>query len=125
MFDERDTAEARDVARARGYRIREVLPTVDAQERFRAEDFPCDLCFTHDLPHLVDNGCEFYWEHKGRKPCPRFGNGRGPRAGSATSLFHKLHWDGGWVARSEAEYQAAHARVEGDGQHDWYARRPS
>ena len=74
-----------------------MLPGAAAQEQYPLEQYPCRRCAKEGLPHLVDNGSEFYWEHQHEAPgssarscCSRFGTDelRGkPREGTAVSQF--------------------------------------
>lgn len=129
MTGSHDTPETREEARARGYRDREVLPSKRAQERYPLSEFPCERCEKEGLPHLVDNGCEFYWHHQEEPPgntsrsgCPRFGGqfcGSRPKPGTATSLFKKSLK--GYPVRTEEEYLEAQRKVEEFGADDaWY-----
>lgn len=133
---EGETPEERDEARTRGYRLRELLPSQRAQERYPLEKYPCDRCANpkEGLPHLVDNGSEFYWHHQhdppgssARSGCPRFGDsehcGNRPRPGTATSLWVKKlggppNYSKLYPARTEEEYLAAFRAVEEDGADD-------
>lgn len=99
-----------------------------AQERYPLEKYPCRWCADQELPHLVDNGSEFYWHHYhphlGRSGCSRFGSsqfcGDNPRRGTATSLFLKKMQNGSifYEARSEEEYLKAQRDVEEHGADD-------
>ena len=106
-----------------------IEPSVKAQERYPLSEYPCKRCEQEGLPHLVDNGCEFYWEHQEEPPgntsrsgCPRFGGARcgdRPKPGTATSLFKKAMK--GYPARTEEEYLRAQENVEERGADDhWY-----
>lgn len=130
---EDETLQEREGARKRGYRNRTLHPSKRAQERYPIEEFPCSRCADpkEGLPHLVDNGSEFYWHHQHEAPgssarsgCPRFGDsdrcGNRPRPGTATSL-----WKGkcqGWRMRTEDEYQKALKSVEENGADDAWNR---
>lgn len=131
-----DTHLKREAARKRGYRSHredgEITPSERAQERYPLADYPCERCADpkQGLPHLVDNGSEFYWHHQHeaaswRSGCPRFGDskhcGNYPRPGTATSLFktmlnanyHKIN-----PPRDEDEYLKAQEAVEKHGADD-------
>jgi len=134
MRDSHDTPETREAARARGYRLRDVLPSEKAQERYPLSEYPCSRCEKEGLPHLVDNGSEFCWEHQhdppgssARSGCSRFGRsalcGSRPRPGTATSLFRQKI-DGRHVARTEEEYLQAQEAVEECGADDKQERLP-
>lgn len=137
-----DTPQTRRAARARNYRHPQqdgfIFPSEKAQERYPVDQYPCSRCTNpkEGLPHLIDNGSEFYWHHQHKKPgssarsgCPRFGGlfcGDVPRPGTATSLFEvKLTHTARkiYVARSEKEYLAAQQAVEEEGADDGYLRR--
>ena len=135
-----DTLETRETARKRGYRNNrvdgDILPSERAQERYPLAEYPCERCADprQGLPHLTDNGSEFYWHHQHeaaswRSGCPRFGPdqhcGSRPRPGTATSLFKKmlnLSYDVIYPARTEDEYLHAQEDVEVHGADDASAR---
>ncbi len=56
--------------------------------RYPLVGYPCVRCEREALPHLVDNGAEFYWEHQhyetgmssARSGCPRFNDRDGFQA---------------------------------------------
>jgi len=60
-----------------------VHPNRSARGRYPLLSYPCKRCEREALPHLVDNGAEFYWEHQhyetgmssARSGCPRFNDG--------------------------------------------------
>lgn len=97
MTDDYDTPQQREIDRRRDYRERVMNPSQRAQERYPIDEYPCRRCETQALPHLADNGSEFFWEHQhpeigasGRSFCPRFGGDEHfgkPRPGTATSLW--------------------------------------
>lgn len=71
-----------------------VYPSEEAQALYPLKENPCSRCENEHLPHLVDNGSEFYWEHQwrgsGRGVCQRFGSSRGsPKEGTATPTHFK------------------------------------
>lgn len=138
-----DTPETREEARQRGYRDRrldgDIHPSKQAQERYPLDEYPCDRCAdpNEGLPHLIDNGSEFYWHHQHDAPgssrrsgCLRFGRsehcGGEPRPGTATSLFLRvLNSNGNWIymPRTEEEYLEAQRAVEEQGANDCRQRK--
>lgn len=75
-----------------------VFPSEAVQAAFPLDQFPCKRCARGELPHLVDNSSEFYWEHQteensNRDACTRFGSGNllgdMPRRGTAKPTYYK------------------------------------
>ncbi len=61
--------------------------TPEILEKWPLDEYPCVRCHRGDIPYLVDNGSEFYWEHSGRGNCLRL-NDQWGRA-----------WEGAGVSR--------------------------
>lgn len=62
MTDPQDTPGDREESRIRGYRLRNIRPSIKAQERYPIDQFPCSRCEDENegLPFLTDNGSEFH-----------------------------------------------------------------
>lgn len=115
----------------------EINPSAKAQGRYPIDKFPCSRCANPNegLPHLIDNGPEFYWHHRHDRPgssmrsgYPRFGAsdlcGAMPKAGTAASRYKRDR--GGYsrnhVLRSDEEYAKAVEAVEERGADDAWQR---